>query len=99
MKKIHRFIGKFDLAADRLLLREPALIHQLRTVLKLRSGETIILADGSGQEALAKLVKLEAGGVEVALTSRQAASEPARRITLYCAVLKRENFEYAVEKA
>lgn len=99
MKKIHRFIGKFELAAERLLIRDPALIHQIRAVLKLQPGEKIMLADGSGEEALAEIVALADNGVEVMITAHRAAAEPKRLVTLYCAVLKSENFEYAVQKA
>jgi len=99
MKKTHRFIGKFELSADRSLLRDPALIHQIRTVLKLRVGERLILADGSGQETVVAIAGLAPSGIEVVAIERHPAAEPTRLITLYCAVLKRENFEYVVEKA
>ncbi len=99
MKKIHRFIGQFDLSADRLLIRDPALIHQIRTVLKLRVGEKIMISDGRGQEALARINATAASGVEIEVEARRDAPEPKRDVVLYCAVLKRENFEFVVEKA
>jgi len=99
MKKIHRFIGNFDLTAARLLIREPGLIHQLRDVLKLRVGEKIVLADGRGAEALAELVAVGKSSVEAAVGETREGNEPKRRVILYCAILKRENFEYAIEKA
>jgi 16S rRNA (uracil1498-N3)-methyltransferase len=99
MKKLHRFIGNFDLTAARLLIREPDIVHQLRDVLKLRVGEQIVLADGRGAEALCKISALDKAAIEVALAEVREGNEPKRRITLYCAILKRENFEYAIEKA
>lgn len=97
--KIHRFIGQFDLNGERLLLRDSDLIHQIRTVLKLQSGEKIVLSDGSGREALAILNNVDKSGIEVSVIERRDADEPQRKVTLYCAILKRENFEYALEKA
>ena len=97
--KIHRFIGPFDLNADRSLIRDPDLAHQIRTVLKLRPGEKIVLADGSGTEALASISGIDRSGIEVMVLERRASAEPKRKLTLYCAVLKRENFEFAAEKA
>lgn len=99
MKKAHRFIGKFEISADRLLLRDPDIIHQIRTVLKLHVGEQILLADGGGTEALAEISSIAANGIEVGIVARREAAEPKRNVTLYCAVLKRENFELVVQKA
>ncbi len=97
--KFHRFIGPFDLNADRLLLRDPGLIHQMRTVLKLRVGEKVVLADGTGSEALASISDLDPSGIEAKIVERRPSAEPKRKVALYCAVLKNENLEYAVEKA
>jgi 16S rRNA (uracil1498-N3)-methyltransferase len=99
MKKLHRFIGNFDLTAARLLIREPGLIHQLRDVLKLRVGEKIVLADGRGAEAPCELAAIDKTGIEIAVGEMRESDEPKRRVILYCAILKRENFEYAIEKA
>jgi 16S rRNA (uracil1498-N3)-methyltransferase len=68
-------------------------------VLKLRVGERVVLADGTGCEALAEIAAIDKSGVEVAVHERRASPEPKKNIILYCALLKRENFEYAVEKA
>jgi len=99
MKKIHRFIGKFDLTAARLLVRDAGFAHQVRDVLKLRAGEPIVLCDGQGTEALCTISAVDKSSIEVAVGARGAGKDPDRRIVLYCAMLKRENFEYAVEKA
>jgi len=99
MKKIHRFIGDFEIGADRLLIRDAELVHQIRSVLKLRKDEEIALADGRGHEALCTIINLSANGVEVSVRSRRDSDLPEREVTLYCAVLKAENFEFVVEKA
>jgi 16S rRNA (uracil1498-N3)-methyltransferase len=99
MKKIHRFIGNFDLTAERLLVRDPDFVHQLRDVLKLHAGEPVVLCDGQGAEALCTVRAVDKAAIEVSIGSRGAGNDPERRIILYCAILKRENFEYAVEKA
>jgi len=99
MKKIHRFIGSFDLTAERLLIREPGLLHQLRDVLKFRAGEKLILANGRGAEALCEIAAVDKNAVELKVLERGEGNEPKRRVILYCAILKRENFEYAIGKA
>jgi len=97
--KVHRFIGRFDLGAERFLIREPDLAHQIRTVLKLRPGERIVLADGRGADAVAEITAVDKTAVEVSVVERRASAEPARSVTLYCAILKRDNLEYACQKA
>lgn len=98
-KKIHRFIGAFEINAERLLIRDAEMIHQIKTVLRLKPGEQIVLADGGGREAGAEIKAVAGSGIEVAIIERRPAFEPAKQVILYCALLKRENFEYVVEKA
>ncbi len=87
MKKIHRFLLPSDLA------------HQLRDVLKMEIEEEVDLIDGAGVEGRAKIVALQPN-VEVELTNIQhSQAEPTIKVTLYAAILKRENFEMIVQKA
>jgi 16S rRNA (uracil1498-N3)-methyltransferase len=97
--KIHRFIGSFDLDADRLLIRDVGVVHQIRTVLKLRPGEKIVLANGNGREAIVQIADVGKTGIETAIIERRLSDEPPRRVILYCAIVKRDNFEYACQKA
>ncbi|MEK9130628.1 MAG: RsmE family RNA methyltransferase [Patescibacteria group bacterium] len=87
MKKIHRFLLPVDLS------------HQIRDVLKIKTDEVVDLMDGQGMEFQAKIVST-AGPVEVEVDSvRQNQSEPMVKVILYCAILKRENFELVAQKA
>ena len=79
---------------------DAGLAHQLRTVLKLAPGEMVIIGDGSGIEAQCRLVKIDRDAVLLeGLSVGENPSEPAVRVTMYCAVLKAENFELAAQKA
>ena len=96
----HRFIGDFDLRPGPLTVRDAALSNQLKNVFRLRAGDGIVLGDGRGQEAEAVINGFGAAAVDLTLAEpRAVTSEPARRVTLYAAVLKRENFEWVAEKA
>lgn len=97
--KIHRFIGPWQLGQGTMRIDDADLAHQLRSVLKLTTGETIIIGDGSGHEAYCRIVRYDHGAVILeGLSVGENPSEPALRTTLYCAVLKSENFELAAEK-
>jgi 16S rRNA (uracil1498-N3)-methyltransferase len=87
--KIHRFI-----------LEDPKLVHQMARVLKLKTGEKVVLGDGKGHEAEALIETISPKSISVAFDHVSVNQrESARSVTLYCALLKRENFEWVVQKA
>jgi 16S rRNA (uracil1498-N3)-methyltransferase len=97
--KIHRFIGNFDLKADRLKLPDEE-SHQIRNVLKLKPTEQIWLGDGQGNDALAVILDIGKKTVEVGIQDRLVnAAEPKHAVALYCAILKHENFDLVIQKA
>lgn len=98
--KIHRFIGEFRLDASRIRIADHALAHQMKDVLKLRVGERVVLCDGRGTEADGTIAAFSKTGVDIDIMERRAnANEPGRRVILYCAVIKRELFDFVVQKA
>ena len=75
-------------------------VHQLVSVLKLAPGERLILADGRGTEVEAEILAIDKDEIKtVAIDKYTNQNEPEREVVLYCAVLKRENFELAAHKA
>ncbi|KAA0206372.1 16S rRNA (uracil(1498)-N(3))-methyltransferase [Candidatus Uhrbacteria bacterium] len=98
--KLHRFIGPYDLRATEIVLEDDA-ARQMTAVLKLRTGERVLLCDGQGREAEYELLNIAKGEVGLARMgeARRVVAEPSRFVTLYAAILKRESFEWAVQKA
>jgi 16S rRNA (uracil1498-N3)-methyltransferase len=97
--KIHRFIGPWQLGQGTMRIDDADFAHQVRSVLKLAAGETVIIGDGSGREAYCRIVRFERGAVILeGLSVGENPYEPGLRATLYCAVLKSENFELAAQK-
>ncbi|MFO7679419.1 MAG: RsmE family RNA methyltransferase [Chloroflexota bacterium] len=74
--------------------------HQIRQVLRLGVGERVTaLLDGAGWEAEAELVQVEKKGVTAVVRhKRPVTTEPAVRLTLYQSLLKRDNFEWVLQK-
>ncbi|MEK7649423.1 MAG: RsmE family RNA methyltransferase [Patescibacteria group bacterium] len=98
--KRHRFIGSFNLADSALVVRDGAFFNQCKNVLRLREGEEIILGDGKGHEAHAKIISYGTRSVSVELLEqREVAREVPTLVTLYAAMLKHEHFEFVVQKA
>lgn len=95
--RTHRFIGDFNLSQNEILI-DGDMRHQLVSVLRAKAGDTLVLSDGTGNEAICEII--DAGEVRVrVIERRENAVESKAKISLYCSVLKRENFELVVQKA
>lgn len=98
--RLHRFFVAEDIAKPIIAIRDAALCHQLMKVLRMKKGDHIILCDGRNHEVVAEIEDLKPAIVRCALLEeREVTAEPKHLVTLYCSVLKRENFEWVVEKA
>jgi 16S rRNA (uracil1498-N3)-methyltransferase len=101
MKKIHHFIiQNIAFSIGILDIQEKEFIRQLRSVLKIVVGEHIIIGDGKNNQAEAVILEVAKKYVRVEVGSiKQNQNELPVKIQLYCALLKRENFEWVVQKA
>ena len=96
---LHRFfVDPATLGSDRVALGG-AQAHQISRVLRLKSGDRLVLADGSGQEYVVRLDDVRSsavtGTVERAQPSRP---EPSLILTLYQALVPRDRFETVLQK-
>lgn len=100
MKKIHRFIGRYPLGQGVIRLDDADLVHQMRTVLRLEPGETVIIGDGTGLEGTCVLLEYQRDAVLLRCDAvGRNPNELQLAVTLYCAVLKADHFELAAAKA
>lgn len=98
--KIHRFILDIPLDEPKALVIDPHILKQWRDVLRFKTGDKVLLCNGQGWEALAQFEGIDKGGARLKLAKPvQVEREPKREVTLYCSILKRENFEWVVQKA
>ncbi|HTM68863.1 MAG TPA: RsmE family RNA methyltransferase [Candidatus Binatia bacterium] len=98
--RIHRFVIDAALASGPLTVRDAGLRNQLENVLRLAPGDALELCDGKGMEASASVLGFGKTSVDFAVDEvRRNAAESLVRAALYLAVLKRENFELAAQKA
>lgn len=74
--------------------------HHMRSVLRIRDGEHVVLFDGSGREFEAVVESTEdEPTVCRILSGTAAASELPVSVTVFQAVIKGDHFDYAVQKA
>jgi len=78
----------------------PEAAHRLARVLRLRSGEHLVLFDGSGQEWAVELKSVGAKGLTAVVVQEvPAPPEPRVHLTLLACLLKEPRFELLLEKA
>ncbi len=98
--RLNRFFGKFDLSKKQLVINDSDFFNQIKNVLRLKVGDSLILCDGQNGEAEVVLKDFGKNSVEVEIVSfSNNTKESLNKISLYCAILKRENFELVVQKA
>lgn len=96
---MHRFfVEPSCINQDRVELGSPW-AHQICHVLRLRSREYIVVLDNKGSEYEVELETVAAKVVSGRIVSqRVACGEPDARITLFQSMLKRDKFEWVLQK-
>lgn len=98
--RLHRFIGAFDCSGNTIEITDTDSINQITNVLRLGVGDRLILGDGNGNECVGEISVRQKNMLGVAVIERSKnINEPIVTTLLYCAILKRENFELVVQKA
>lgn len=96
---MHRFFIPLSwLHGSSVILLDPA-AHRIRSVLRMRPGAQIVVLDNRGWEYVVELVEVrsEQSKGEVK-EKRPATGEPEARVTLYQCLLKKDNFEWVLQK-
>lgn len=93
------FIDPHHIHGDRVTLSAYH-AHQIHHVLRMRVGESIMVLDNTGQEYHVELTDIAPKQAHGIITQRQMSrAELPIAITLYMALLKRDNFEWVLQKA
>ena len=96
---MHRFFVSPEAFASHPVVLTGDQAHQIRRVLRLRLGERVTLLDGQGFAYEAILIALGETDAKLQVVKRWAVtSEPRTHITLLQAVLKGDNFTWALQK-
>jgi 16S rRNA (uracil1498-N3)-methyltransferase len=96
---MHRFFIPPEGFKNELILFPAESTHQIRNVLRLRVADLVIVLDNSGWEyevVLRQMDKQQVTG-EV-LAKRPSANEPTVQLTLYQSLMKRDKFEWVLQK-
>jgi 16S rRNA (uracil1498-N3)-methyltransferase len=98
--KLHRFIGDFDLSSSVVVSRDIELINQIKNVLHLPVGRQVVLFVGDGREVVASIEMINKNEVIFKILEQSKNEKESQRdVTLFCSILKKENFELVCQKA
>ena len=97
--RLHRFLGDFDLSKELVEIRNLENIKQIKGVLRLGVGDSLILCDGVSRQARVTIQNIEKGLIACRVEEVLENLDPKKRVSLYLSILKKENFELAVQKA
>lgn len=97
--RVNRFIGDFDISKKIIEIKDKALLNQFFNVLRFTKGDRFILCNHHGQEAevtIQSITRKSCTVVSGPIFMNTVEHESS--CTLYCALLKKENFELVVQK-
>lgn len=99
--RLHRFYtSERLLSGQEVTLSNPGLIHQMRSVFRFQSGDSVILFNGDGRDYVSEIVSMNRSEATFRVTQVSVnAWKPARRLTLAVSMIKKDNFEWIVQKA
>jgi len=98
--RLHRFIGNFNLGQNRFRIYDEEILNQVKNVLRLQKGDSLILVDGNSNEVTVRILELDKKFMEVEVMEKSVnKNESNTHSVLFCSILKRENFEWVCQKA
>ncbi len=98
--KIHRFYIETDYSNKKIKFDDGELLNQLKKVLRLRIGDSVVLFNKEGKEFKASIESYTSKGCVFNITKiKENNREIKNTVLLYCSILKRDNFEFVVQKA
>ncbi len=96
---MHRFFIPPEWIYGDTVILQGAVAHQIKNVLRMQPGAQIVVMDDTGAEYEVALVAVEKTEVRAAVIEKHLArGEPVTAITLYQCMLKKDNFEWVLQK-
>lgn len=98
--RLHRFFIPIPVPkSGDFTVTDENLLNQWRNVLRMEEGDTLVAFDGTGGEAVCIIAHLEKKSAMLSVAEYRTGVTPPREITLFMALIKRDNFELVLQKA
>lgn len=98
MKKIHRFCYDFEIKDNIINIADFEIANQIKNVLKLKKNEKIVIFFDH-REALCEIKDVSRKFINCEVLNNNSSKTLNGEVVLYCAILKKDNFELIVQKA
>ncbi|MFA6463536.1 MAG: RsmE family RNA methyltransferase [Candidatus Paceibacterota bacterium] len=97
--RLHRFYTKEKINLnEELTLLDKDLINQIRNVFRMQKGDGAIFFDGNGFDYVSEISMLEKMKMIIMPKEKKESVMPKKEITLFQALIKKDNFEMIAEK-
>ncbi|MFA5309052.1 MAG: RsmE family RNA methyltransferase [Dehalococcoidales bacterium] len=93
---MHRFFID-SVSGDTALLTDPAQLHHLRDVLRLKTGSAVLLSDVAGNDYAGVITSIDKKQAIMQVVQKRPAPTPHVMLTLACAVPKGSRFDEAID--
>lgn len=92
------FIEKINPLDRYIVLNDPAQLHHLRDVLRIKMQEKVGVFDGSGNEYIVIVSEVGAKGIKLEIKEKKSSEDSGIKITVACAIPKKVKMDDIVDK-
>jgi len=92
------FVDKVDAKDKCIILNDPAQLHHLRDVLRIRPLEQVVVFDNHGNEYIAVVVEIGNIAAKLEIKEKKAPKDSGVSITVACAIPKKVKMDDIVDK-
>lgn len=97
--RLHRFFIEQKIGEEKnVVIRDIELFHQLKNVFRYNVGSQVILLDNSGFEFGSIILSFAKGELKFEIFKKTQGLVPKRNIHLFQSLIKKDNFEWVLEK-
>lgn len=98
--RLHRFFIKQKIPeSGEVMVADKDLIHQWGKVFRLKTGDRVIIFDGTGLDYVSEIVSLNKNEAVLKVVEKiKNENVPKKEIHLFQSIIKKDNFEWVIEK-
>ncbi len=97
--RLHRFYISSPLSPKSISISDRELIHQWKKVFRYNVGSQVLVFDGSGEESLCIISHTTSSEATLSVIETKTLPSIHKNIYLCMSVIKKDNFEFVVQKA
>lgn len=96
--RLHRFITEFKKIGNEIIISDEKTLHQILKVFRMRVGDSIIVCDDDYHDFICEISDRTNNTLTCIISNEKQRETDTRKIIIALAMIKKESFEYALEK-